>query len=70
MAKELELCKKCGGIIYPQFVYKMADDLIKRKTEYPFDKCVTDRKKDGYSEESAQKICGKINALYGHHYKK
>jgi uncharacterized C2H2 Zn-finger protein len=34
---------------------------------YPFEKCVADRKRDGYSEDSAKRICGAIRWRSGHH---
>lgn len=32
-------------------------------TDYPWDKCIEDQIKAGYSEETAKKICGKIKAM-------
>jgi len=40
------------------------DHIMKDKAgkAYPFDQCLIDRKADGYSDESAQRICGAIKA--------
>lgn len=35
------------------------------KKSYPWKKCISDQKKNGYSDKSAQKICGSIKAKYG-----
>lgn len=35
------------------------------KADYPWDECISDQVKAGYSEESAKKICGAIKRDYG-----
>ena len=35
------------------------------KADYPFSQCLADRRKEGYSEEAAKKICGSIKAKFG-----
>lgn len=38
------------------------DDEILDEKKYPWDKCIDDQKKRGYSKDSANKICGSIKA--------
>lgn len=38
---------------------------FKMDADYPWNKCIADQLKRGYSQKDAERICGEIKAKYG-----
>jgi hypothetical protein len=45
-----------------RYVDSLSAEDLKRFAEYPWEQCIADQKKRGYSDERAKKICGSIKA--------
>ncbi len=60
--KMLEKCEHCGKEKLPLEIQLAILEKIAKKEKYPWQDCINDQLKDGYSKESAEKICGKIRA--------